>query len=346
MTMAKDMSAAGRWPVFAPAQAAKKREPEPAALQSRPAAPWVGRQDAPVSLQAEELLRLQRLVGNRAVGQRLAPAAGAPSAGTAPIQRLLKWNSETKQHENLADPTTLSDEYIKYHIGGSINDYVYMHILDAGDYPFMDDEILDDDSEGGNPEKETAPQRKFDIVSIKVLPSSGPKEVISEESSWDQDAMFEMGQEKGPKQKDEIIDSPNHKQKPADQFTKADRKGYAWGKDPLTAVNLYGPAEKNNHFAVECIVGDVPVMLDLTSTGFRLIYNATPLAKLAGYKQLSATEGGTLEGKTGKDLLKAFIQIAQNNNYHMQKYDCEAFANELVKKIQAEVEKKSSVIVD
>jgi hypothetical protein len=117
--------------------------------------------------------------------------------------------------------------------------------------------------------------------------------------------------------------------KAANEFEDSDID-FDWGKEDLESIELFGPVHPANHYAVECKVAGVNVMLDLTASGFRMIYDSRPVRDEEGYKSQGMQKLG---GKTGKDLIKCFLTIAQKNNYHMDKYDCQSFATDLWNKI-------------
>lgn len=161
-----------------------------------------------------------------------------------------------------------------------------------------DSDPLGQGSNGG-PDRSSDEDREFDVVSIKRVGA-------------------DTEEENAPPQANEV-DASAFEDLGSDQ--------------PLSSIALVRPVlAGTEHYEVQAMVGGVRVKLDLTSSGFRVIYGASEAGD--GYR---TDEPTPLVGKTGADLYKVFLRIALANNYNMDRYDCQQFAEQLVREIQSEV---------
>lgn len=105
-----------------------------------------------------------------------------------------------------------------------------------------------------------------------------------------------------------------HIDQPANDIDAGEAFAGLGGEQPLESIAMVRPTPPGtNHYEVQAIVGGVRVKIDLTSSGFRLIYNAGEPGP--GY---SLGEPQAIVGKSGNDLYQAFLGIALSRNYHME----------------------------
>lgn len=219
------------------------------------------------------------------------------------IQLTKKWeNGELTEIDNEPEDTK---QYLKCRIRGEVNDTVYVHQNSMDDFPYYE-YVESSDTEEEEYEAKSDDEQEHELITVKQIDPS--------ESN--------------------LVNEPTVREGLANTWDEGHFQGMGL-KDKLTNVTLQRPNPGGTHYEVMCLVGGVHVKLHLTNKGYKLIYGADP-SHNEDYFQDSKPE--SVHGKTGADLYNAFLSIAQQNGkYHIEKNDCERFADDLVNKIKDEV---------